>query len=213
MKFDEINDALNRQTDNGIKVPAAINQLSGSQLPIQTVHKRMVSEIISQLLIIVLFFSIPFMMKMHQQPKATYLILMFLTALITIGYLLKMYGFVRQHRSLEHNSRDTIQQYIFDLKILLETYKTAIVAGSLLLPLALVALFLGAEQVDVNLYNKLFMLQFSAGQLVLLVCAYIALAVVFYAITVKWSDRLYGDQITKLEAVLLACDENNETVV
>ncbi len=210
MKFDEINEAMTQQKDGDLKIPDSMDQLAGSQLPIQTVRKRMVSEIISQLLIIVLFFSYPFMVNMHEQPQATYLILMFLTALMTVGYVLKMYGFVRQTSQLEYNSRDMIQRYIFDLKILLETYKTAIVAGSLLLPLALAALILGAEQIDLNLYNKLFMLRLSVGQLVLLVGSYIALAVIFYAVTVKWSDRLYGHQIVKLEAVLAAYKEEGE---
>ncbi len=213
MKFDEINDAMKQQQAGDLKIPASIDQLAKSQLPIRLVHMRMVSEMIAQLSIMVIFFSAPFVIKMHEQPKATYLILMFLTAMMTVGYVLKMYGFVRHNSKLNHNSRDTIRQYIFDLKILLETYKTAIVAGSLLLPLALAALFLGAEQVDVSLYNKLFMLQLSAGQLLLLVSTYIALAVIIYVVTVKWSDSLYGHQITKLEAVLAAYSETDEAMV
>jgi len=209
MKFEEIKQAMDQQKEGGLIMPKSIKDLERSQLPIEKVRKLMLIEIIYKLLAVMFFFSVPLIIPMDQEPQAMYLILIFVVCTITVGYVLKMLGFHKRTRLLQCNSKDTIQGFIFDLKILLETYKTAMVAGSVLVPLPMVALFLGDGEARLELYRQFFSLDFTAVQLFLLALTYLALAAFFYYITVKWSELLYGKQINKLEALL---KEYNESV-
>lgn len=210
MKFEEIKQAMDQQKEGGLTMPKSIKDLENSQLPIEKVRKRMMIEIIYTLLSMVFFFSVPLFIPMDQEPQAMYLILMFVICTITVGYVLKMLGFHKHTRLLQCNSKDTIQGFVFDLKILLETYKTGMVAGSVLVPLPMVALFLGDGEARLELYHQLFSLDFTAVQLFLLALAYLVLAAFFYYITLKWSGWLYGKQINKLEALLKEYDEGED---
>ena len=207
MKFEDIKQAMNQQKDGELVLPKSIKDLARSQLPIEKIRKVMLIEIIYTLLTVVIFFSVPLIIPMEQEPQAMYLILMFVVCTITVGYVLKMLGFYNRTRLLQCNSKETIQGYVFDLKILLETYKTALVAGSVLVPLPMVALFLGAGEARLKIYHQLFSLDFETAQLFLLAFAYLALSVFFYYITVKWSDFLYGRRIKELEELLKNYDE------
>ncbi len=203
MKFEDIKGSINKQKNGELEVPKSIKDIGRSQLPIQRIRKTMLNEIGIQFLTFILLFSYPFIWEMHQQPRAIYLILMFVACIITSGYLIKMVIFFRQTGKMNYNSKTTISQFIFDLKLLLEIYKTAIIAGSILLPVPIAAFFLGQKHANLEAYNQLFSLQFPPGQLILLAFAYIALALFFYYITIKWSNWLYVRQINNLEKLLV----------
>jgi len=208
MKFEDIKQAMNQQKEGGLVMPKSIKNLESSQLPINRIRKTMLIEIIYMLLTVVFFLSVPLYIPMEPEPQGTYLILMFVFCTITVGYLLKMLGFHKRTKLLQCNSKDSIQGYIFDIKLLLEIYKTAMVASTMLVPLPMVALFLGAGEARLEIYRQFFTLDFNTAQLFLLAMGYLALSVLIYFITVKWVEFLYGKQINKLEEILKAYDES-----
>ena len=210
MKIEDIKQAMARQKEGELSLPKSMDHLKNSQLPITKVRKTMVTEIITQLMLVVIFFSFPFITEMQKEPQALYLILMFVVCTITLGYVLKMWRFYVCTEDLQCNSKDTIQTFIFNLKILLEVYKTAVVAGSVLLPVPMAAYILGSSEKTMQLYHQLFALEFTPLQLLLLALAYLLLAVIFYLMAVKWSDYLYGRQIKKLEDLLKQYEEVDE---
>jgi len=206
MNFDEIKSALENDSA-ALKVPISIAELKKSEMPIQMIRKRMKSEIVTQLLCILIFFAIPIIIKMHKLPRAVYFIFMFLTALITIGYLIKMIWFLRKTSNIKSNTKETLLTFMNDIQLTMEVYKTAIIAGSLLLPVALLALFLGKESADENVFNKLFLLDISAGTILIVVLIYIMVAFFFYKFTERWADIMYGNQLTYLKRLLKSLEE------
>ncbi len=212
MNLDEIKKKMEAEGMKDLSVPTNIKQLEKSKLPIQKVRKSMRSEIITQLVIIVLFFAAPLMLEMHQMAKGLYFILQFITALITLLYIAKMTWFLNKTSSISGSSRDTVIGFIHDLKLTLEVYKTAIIAGSLILPLSVAALFSGSGKLSISigriqlggedLFFKLFSLDMSAKYLLICIGIYLIVAAIIYYTTVKWADGLYGIHINKLEETL-----------
>ena len=160
-----------------------------------------------QLLCIVIFFTVPFFYKMHELPKAVYLILMFVTCLLTLGYLAKMTWFLRKTNRMDQQSKDSIVSYINDIHITLEVYKTAIIAGSLLLPISFLAFTMGSTKIDESAFNSIFLLQVSNSKLAVFVVGYLIIAVIIYYGTILWADKLYGVHINELKKVLKEFDE------
>ncbi len=206
MNFEDIKQKMDSESMDSNQIPLSIKDIKPSNMPIQKVRKSMKSEIITQLILIVIFFAAPSVIKMHQLPETVYYILMFITSLITLGYLAKMSWFLTRYTSLNNDSKETVVAFIYDLKLTLEVYKTAIISGSLLLPLAMVSIVQGSVNIDEKVYSDLILLNMPNTTLLLYIFGYIAIAVFIYFITVFWSNALYGVHIKNLERTLKEFD-------
>ncbi|MFK7748795.1 MAG: hypothetical protein AB8B65_10410, partial [Kordia sp.] len=164
-------------------------------------------EIAIQLAGIVIFFTYPFLIKMYELPRAVYFIFMFITSLMTLGYLAKMIWFLRRTSNVGQQTKETILNFIHDIKLTMEVYKTGIIAGSLLLPISVSAIFMGAEKFGSDRFTEWFMLQMPTSTLLLVILGYLLSGVFIYYITVQWADKLYGVHVRKLEAVLKQMEE------
>lgn len=202
MNFDNIKQKMDADPMTGNPIPTSVTNLVASKMPVNKIRKTMIGEIITQLLCMVIFFAAPFFVKMHTLPKMLYLIFMFITCLITFGYLAKMVWFLNKTSDMNNPGRDTVLNYIFDLKLTLEVYKTAIIAGSILLPVSITCFILGAKIVDEQRFMDLITFNISTVSIILIIIGYLALTVVFYLGTVVWANSLYGNQIKKLEETL-----------
>ncbi len=206
MNFDNIKSALENE-DHAPHVPESLAILKKSEMPILRIRKTMKGEIITQLLCIVIFFVAPSFMKLHQFPRAVYYIFMFLTALMTLGYVTKMIWFLKKTESVQSSTKETILLFIHDIQLTLEVYKTAIISGSILLPISITALLLGSTNFDENLFQKWFLLDISVTGIISLIFGYLITTFFIYIITIKWADNLYVRHIDKLKNVLNSLNE------
>jgi hypothetical protein len=203
MDFENIKKMMDSENTDDVQIPSAIKNLKESAMPIQKIRKTMKGEIITQLVFIIFFFTIPvFFVKMYEIPRSIYYITMFVTCLITLGYLIKMMLFLNKTNNIGQNSKDVILSFIYDLKLTLEVYKTAIISGSLLLPISLLALLMGSEINKHDLFTDLFLFNVSLQTLLLYILGYLVGAIVIYFGTVAWTNSLYGVHIKELEKIL-----------
>lgn len=206
MNFDNIKKQMDAQHNDGEDVPTTIKGLGVTKMPIAKVRRSMKSEIITQLLVFIIFFAAPSFIEMHEFPKAVYYILMFITSLMTLGYLLKMGWFLKRTSNTTLQSKYVVLSFIYDLRLTLEVYKTGIIAGSLLLPLSFFAFYYGAVSKDETEFMSVISLDMPFETLASYALGYLFIAVFIYFITVVWADRLYGVHIKKLEKTLKEFD-------
>lgn len=202
MNFEEIRNKMNTEQMDSNQIPADLKHLKSSNMPIQKVRQSMKSEVITQLIIIVLFFAAPSILEMHALPKSLYYIFMFITSLITLSYLIKMSWFLNKTSNLSSNSKDVVVSFISELKLTLEVYKTAIISGSLLLPLSFLTLYFGQKEFDESLFSGIILLDFPTSKLLLYIFGYLALSIAVYFVTVLWTNKLYGSHLENLKSVL-----------
>lgn len=202
MNFDSLKQKMDAENMDNNQIPTQIKEIKRSNMPIENVRKRMITEIITQLACIVLFFIIPSFITLNPLAKGVYYITMFLISLITLGYLAKMVWFLKKTSDLTGASKETVLGYIYDLKLTLEFYKTAIIAGSLLLPFPMIALALGHAKKDSTIFNNLISLNITPAQILIYAIGYLAFALIIYFVTVSWSNSLYGTPIKQLEKTL-----------
>ena len=202
MNFDNLKQKMDVANMENNQIPNHIKDIKTSNMPIENVRKRMITEIITQLACIVLFFIIPSFIKLNPLAKGVYYIIMFVISLITLGYLAKMVWFLKRTSDLTAGSKETVLGYIYDLKLTLEVYKTAIIAGSLLLPFPMIALILGHATKQETIFNDLISLNITPAQIIIYAIGYLAFALIIYFVTVSWSNSLYGKPIKQLEKTL-----------
>jgi hypothetical protein len=202
MDFDNIKKMMDTDDTTSISIPRDGKEVKSSQLPINKVRKSMKNEIFMQLVIIVIFFAAPQILHFYELPRAAYYIFVFITSVMTLGYLLKMIGFLRKTKQLDGSSKNEVVSFIHELELTLEVYKTAIISGSLLLPIPGAALFMGLKSNGADTFTELFMLQWPTEKLLLYIMGYLVLAILIYFMTVSWSNKLYGKHISDLKKVL-----------
>ncbi|PTX59221.1 hypothetical protein C8N46_11057 [Kordia periserrulae] len=207
MDFEKIKALMDDENQDDLQLPTSLENLKKSQMPIARIRKTMKSEIAIQLAGIVVFFSYPFIIEMYELPRAVYFIFMFITSLMTLGYLAKMVWFLRKTSSVKQQTKETILNFIHDIKLTMEVYKTGIIAGSLLLPVSVACIFMGAVKFGEDQFTEWFLLQMPARTLLLVIAGYLVCCVIIYLITVIWADRLYGVQVRKLEEILVQLEE------
>ena len=202
MNFDEIKQKMDAESMEDSQIPKNISALYESKMPIEKVRKTMRGEIIMQLVAIVIFFAAPSFISLYPLAESIYYIMMFVTCLMTLGYITKMIWFLNKTRNLNVGSRDAVINYIHDLQMTLEVYKTAIIAGSLLLPLSMLAFTTGIKYYDESVFTNFMLLNISTLTLLVSILIYLILAVLIYLLTVYWADQLYGLHVKKLEKIL-----------
>lgn len=206
MNFDNLKQKMDAENMDNSQIPTQIKDLKTSKMPIQKVRTRMIFEIITQLTCIVFFFTFPSLIKMNPLAKGVYYITMFVISLFTLGYLAKMLWFLNKTSQLMGGSKETVLGYIYDLKLTLEVYKTAIMAGSLLLPFPMIALAMGHATKHEDIFNKLITLNLTPAKIFTFAIGYLAFALITYFVTVSWSNSLYGKPIKQLEKTLQEFD-------
>ncbi|GGG97854.1 hypothetical protein GCM10011416_14870 [Polaribacter pacificus] len=202
MDFENIKRKMDAQNMDEGRIPKTVKEIETSKMPIQRVRQSMRNEMMTQLVIIVLFFAAPYYIEMHQLAQSIYYILMFVVCLITLTYVAKMTWFLNKTTSINNNSTATVMDFIYDLKLTLEVYKTAIISGSLLLPLTLLTVYFGRLKMDEELFTNLILLDVPITTLLLYIFGYLAIAILIYLMTVSWSNKLYGVHIKNLELTL-----------
>lgn len=202
MNFEDIKQKMDAENMDDNQIPTEIKDVKISNMPIQKVIKSMKSEIFTQLVIIVIFFTAPSFIELQQLPKGIYYILMSITSLITLIYLGKMSWFLNKSSDLSNPSKDAVLSFIYDLKLTLEVYKTAIISGSFLLPFSMICIYLGRMKMDPELFENIISLNVSNTTLFLYAIGYIIVAILIYIITIMWSNKLYGIHIKNLEEIL-----------
>ncbi|WP_420575110.1 hypothetical protein [Kordia sp.] len=207
MDFDKIKELMDDENQDDFQLPNSLEDLKESQMPIAKIRKTMKSEIAMQLICIVIFFVFPAIVEMEELPRAVYLILMFITSLMTLGYLAKMVWFLRRTSNVGQQTKETILNFIHDIKLTMEVYKTGIIAGSLLLPVSVAAMFMGTLHDETDRFSEWFLLQMPTSTLLLVIFGYLLSCVFIYYITVKWADQLYGVHVRKLEEILKQMEE------
>lgn len=209
MNFDNLKQKMDAENMDNTQIPTNIKDLKTSNMPIEKVRKRMITEIIVQLVCIILFFIFPSYITMNPLAKGVYYIMMFVIALITFGYLSKMVWFLNKTSKLSGDSKETVVGFIYDLKLTLEVYKTAGIAGSLLLPFPMIALAMGHATKHETLFNNLISLNLTPTQILTFALGYLVFALIVYFVTQSWSNSLYVKPIKELEKTLQEFEVEN----
>lgn len=203
MNFEEIKKELDDAVRKEESTLPEIDLNRGKNNPVQAIRSNMKKEIITQLICIVIFMVYPAVIAMPELSEAVYYIFMFITSVMTMGYIIKLSFFLKRTSNFAANTKDAISNFIYEAKLTLEVYKSFIIAGSVLLPIPIFALMAGYQMSgDQYLFEKWFLLDISSLELISLIFGYLATAVLFYYITVGWAKLLYGKYLRELETVI-----------
>ena len=202
MNLDDIKSKMDSDNMDDQTIPQNIKELKTTQLPLLKVRRNLRNEILTQILVFICFFSIPIFLEMNEIAKGLYFILLFIITLITITYLLKMSTFLKRTTDISLNSKQVLINILNELNLTLEVYKTAIVSGSLLLPLLAFVVYTGKAKFEESLLYDIITLNIGSNYLILYIVGYLLISILIVYITNWWTNYLYGKYIKTIEKTL-----------
>nr|WP_321222557.1 hypothetical protein [uncultured Psychroserpens sp.] len=202
MNFDDIKNKMDNEIMNDQIIPQHIKDLKTTQLPLQKVRRNLKTEILTQVIIFLFFFLFPSIYKMNDIAKGLYFVILFIITLITIVYLLKMYTFLKRTLDIDTSSKEYLLNTIYELNLTLEVYKTAIVSGSLLLPLLAFIAYTGKDSFNNSLLYNFLTFSMSSTSLIIYIISYLIIAILIVYVTNWWTNNLYGKYIITIKKLL-----------
>ncbi|MCC9042843.1 hypothetical protein LNQ81_09160 [Myroides sp. M-43] len=188
MNFDDLEKSWQEQEAPNVKVSSKDLDVKSSRLPLEKIRKNVVKDIWVQGVSIVFLAFLPLGYSLSIESMRFYYIIYFLFAVITIYFLAKMYLFYRTSASFTMNSRDSLYEVYFSVRMYIQLYENFCYS---LLPFicVFIPLFVGLKEDDYFdlLQNKVFIIAF----------------IIFFILTLVlvkyWIKKLYGQYLTQIE--------------
>ncbi|MDR2224255.1 MAG: hypothetical protein LBE34_16205 [Flavobacteriaceae bacterium] len=191
MNFDDLKKTWQEQeTPNVLVEPTNINK-KDSRLPLEKIRKNVLKDLWAQGLSIVFIGFLPFYYKLPTESIPLFYIFYFLFTAITVYFLVKMYLFYRTSNSFTMNSRDSLYEVYFSVRMYIQLYENFCYS---LLPFVgiIIPYIVGSRMGNYNelLNNKTFIIVF----------------IIFFSFTLwfvrYWIKKLYGQYLIQIEETL-----------
>ena len=207
MNFEDIKKEMNESVDQLPKDEFKVDLSKGKNNPVHMIRSNMKKEMISSSLAMLFFIFYPpiFGVKMSELENSAYILFIVLSSVMIHLYIIKLIRFLKKSSRFEMNTKDSIKDYIYEVRLTLESYKSYVIASMILLPVPIFALLSsgfplhGAKSLY---FEKWYTLQLNFTEAIMLILFYLIYTVTMVWITNFWTENLYGKHVKALESII-----------
>jgi hypothetical protein len=124
MDFNDIQSAWNNDKPENVVLPTNLEKLQSANLPLDKIRKNLKKEFIYQILSIVFIGFVPFIYKFPENAFAPFYLLFSIFVAVCVYYLAKLYLFYKRLNKTTLNTKDSLYETYFDIRLNMELYKT-----------------------------------------------------------------------------------------
>lgn len=195
MDFNDIQSAWNNDKSENVVLPTNLEKLQSANLPLDKIRKNLKKEFIYQILAIIFIGFVPFIYKFPANAVAPFYLLFSIFVAVGVYYLVKLYLFYKRLNKTTLNTKDSLYETYFDIRLNMELYKTF---GFALTPFVILFL-IGFLYFQLPKTSNLFT---SNSHLVSLFLGVI-FTILFMGISLEWwVHHFYGKYAKELRKVL-----------
>lgn len=200
MNFDDLKKSWQEQN---IEDSVSVSNDLGTQvsrLPLEKVRKNVKSELWVQVLSVILVAFTPQLLKLSESRIGGFYLFYTLFVLICGYYLFKMYVFYKRSASLNLNSKDSVYESYYSLKLYIQLYENfsySLIPFCILLLLAVTS---SSTLDSILVGDKTSLIKLGVGSVIMLSFIYVLLRI--------WIKKLYGQYLTQIENTLELFKEN-----
>ena len=201
MNFEELKSDWNKEPDNEVYIPESMEKFRKSNLPIEQVKIMMRKELFMQILGLVFIGFLPIIPIIPKFPytlitdlKLFYMIYSFMF-IISIFFIKKFYIFYLYLNDTNVNTKDSLYEIYYELKLNLESYKTWSYTITPLFVIIVLQIWKTTARV-INPESTIFDNIYFIGSITLLCALYM------YWATDWWLNKKYGLHLSRLKTIL-----------
>lgn len=198
MDFNEIQNAWNNDKNENVTLPTNLEKLQAANTPLDKIRKNLKNEFIYQIISIVVLAFVPLLYGFSKSITILYFTLFSIFVAICVYYLLKLYFFYKRINNVMLNTKDSLYETYFDIRLNMEIYKTF---GFALTPF-LVLFVVGLMYFEISKTQEIVLNNLQNSHLIILFVL-IAFCILFMGIALEWWVKyFYGKYAKEIKKVL-----------
>ena len=124
MDFNDIQNAWNNERNDEVKVPQNLEKIKAANTPLDKIKKNLKNEFIYQILSIIFVGFAPLMKSFPVNAMVPFYLLFSIFAAVSVYYLVKLFLFYKRLTKTNLNTKDSLYETYFDIRLNMELYKT-----------------------------------------------------------------------------------------
>lgn len=198
MDFNEIQNAWNNDKNENVTLPTNLEKLQAVNTPLDKIRKNLKNEFIYQIISIIVLAFVPLLYGFSKSITILYFTLFSIFVAICVYYLLKLYFFYKRINNVMLNTKDSLYETYFDIRLNMEIYKTF---GFALTPF-LVLFVVGLMYFEISKTQEIVLNNLQNSHLIILFVL-IAFCILFMGIALEWWVKyFYGKYAKEIKKVL-----------
>lgn len=198
MDFNDIQNAWNNDTNENIKLPENLEKIQLANTPLDKIRKNLKNEFFYQIISIILIGFTPFLYDFQQKMIMPFYLLFSIFIAVCIYYLVKLYLFYKRLNKVTLNTKDSLYETYFDIRLNMELYKTF---GFALTPF-IVLFLIGVTYYEMSKTHEIILSNLQNSHLIGLFVS-VALGILFMGIALEWwVHYFYGKYAKEIRKVI-----------
>jgi hypothetical protein len=124
MDFNDIQSAWKNEKTENVTLPTHLDKINSANMPLEIIKNNLKKEFFYQIISIVLIGFVPFIFDVPANAFAPFYLLFSIFVAVCIYYLVKLYVFYRRLGKTTLNTKDSLYETYFDIRLNMELYKT-----------------------------------------------------------------------------------------
>jgi membrane-bound ClpP family serine protease len=124
MDFNDIQSAWKNEKTENVTLPTHLDKINSANMPLEKIKKNLKNEFLYQILSIGFIGFVPFIFEVPANAIAPFYLLFSIFVAVCIYYLVKLYVFYRRLGKTTLNTKDSLYETYFDIRLNMELYKT-----------------------------------------------------------------------------------------
>ena len=124
MDFNDIQNAWKNDTNENVKLPVNLEKIQSANTPLDKIRKNLKNEFFYQVISIVLIGFAPLIKDFPQTMVKPFYLLFSMFVAVSIYYLVKLFFFYKRLNAVSLNTKDSLYETYFDIRLNMELYKT-----------------------------------------------------------------------------------------
>lgn len=124
MDFNDIQNAWKNDTNENVKLPVSLEKIQSANTPLDRIRKNLKNEFFYQVISIVLIGFAPLIKDFPQTMVKPFYLLFSMFVAVSIYYLVKLFFFYKRLNAVSLNTKDSLYETYFDIRLNMELYKT-----------------------------------------------------------------------------------------
>jgi membrane-bound ClpP family serine protease len=124
MDFNDIQSAWKNENTENVTLPTHLDKINSANMPLEKIKKNLRNEFFYQIISIILIGFVPFFFSVPANAIVPFYLLFSIFVAVSIYYLVKLYLFYRRLGKTALNTKDSLYETYFDIRLNMELYKT-----------------------------------------------------------------------------------------
>jgi membrane-bound ClpP family serine protease len=138
MDFNDLQSTWKNENTENVKLPNHLEKINSANMPLEIIKKNLKNEFVYQIYSIIFLGLIPFILSFPTKGMAIFYLMFSLFVGVCIYYLVKLYRFYLRLGKTTLNTKDSLYETYFEIRLNMELYKTF---GFALVPFLILFLF------------------------------------------------------------------------